>query len=306
MSSRWGPKAQTTGETAAATTATGRQTGTVKSWGKGFGFIKRADGQKDIFVHQTSIKKSGFRSLMVGESVEFDIETKPDGRDQAVNVTGPGGADPKGQPRQPQGAGYGGGAPGYGPVRGGVPQGGYHQMPGQAPYGQQGYGYMPQPQGQGHPGQGQAQGYAAGQAAYQHPYAQAPPVPAAQYGAYGGYQPAAQNPQGAQARTAAAGQPYPASNINYSAAQPGQAAAAPTGGHAAQPQAAQGGYNPSAAGQAAAYGQKPAAAQAYGQPAAQAYGQPAAQASYGQPAAAAQASYAQPSTYGKAQQGATH
>lgn len=40
---------------------------------KGYGFIKSDEG-KDIFVHHTGIKSSGFRELAEGESVEFNIE----------------------------------------------------------------------------------------------------------------------------------------------------------------------------------------------------------------------------------------
>uniref|UniRef100_A0A7S2X8I2 CSD domain-containing protein n=1 Tax=Lotharella oceanica TaxID=641309 RepID=A0A7S2X8I2_9EUKA len=65
---------------------------------KGYGFIKPKGGGKDVFVHQASIKAKGFRSLAVGEEVEFEVVQK-DGRTEAVKVTGPGGKDVKGAPR---------------------------------------------------------------------------------------------------------------------------------------------------------------------------------------------------------------
>ncbi len=40
---------------------------------KGFGFIEQEEGG-DIFVHHTSIKMSGFRTLSEGDRVSFDIE----------------------------------------------------------------------------------------------------------------------------------------------------------------------------------------------------------------------------------------
>ena len=52
-----------------------RTTGTVKWFNdtKGFGFITPADGQKDCFVHYSSIQGSGFKSLAEGDEVEFDL-----------------------------------------------------------------------------------------------------------------------------------------------------------------------------------------------------------------------------------------
>lgn len=50
-------------------------TGTVKWFDckKGFGFIRRPEEDKDIFVHYTSIEGEGFRSLKDGEAVEFEL-----------------------------------------------------------------------------------------------------------------------------------------------------------------------------------------------------------------------------------------
>jgi len=51
-----------------------RETGTVKWFNssKGFGFITRESGD-DVFVHYSSIRGEGYRSLEEGQSVEFDI-----------------------------------------------------------------------------------------------------------------------------------------------------------------------------------------------------------------------------------------
>ncbi len=51
-------------------------TGTVKWFNesKGFGFITRQDGGKDVFVHQSAIAGTGFRTLTEGQQVTFDVE----------------------------------------------------------------------------------------------------------------------------------------------------------------------------------------------------------------------------------------
>ncbi len=72
-------------------TSTGRLNGVVKWYNpvKGFGFItyKENDKDSDIFVHQSVIKASGFRSLSDGENVEFNV-VEENGKKFASNVTG--------------------------------------------------------------------------------------------------------------------------------------------------------------------------------------------------------------------------
>jgi len=64
--------------------------GTVKWFNpeKGYGFIANDNGGDDVFVHFKSIQGSGYRSLMEGQKVTFDIEPDPkDSRKfRAVNV----------------------------------------------------------------------------------------------------------------------------------------------------------------------------------------------------------------------------
>ena len=52
-----------------------RTTGTVKWFNdeKGFGFLTRDDGEKDVFCHHTAIQQDGFRTLAEGQKVEFDV-----------------------------------------------------------------------------------------------------------------------------------------------------------------------------------------------------------------------------------------
>ncbi|MDH3870698.1 MAG: cold-shock protein [Gammaproteobacteria bacterium] len=63
-------------------------TGTVKWFNesKGFGFIAPADGSEDVFVHFSSIEGGGFKTLVEGQSVNFEVERGPKGL-QASKVT---------------------------------------------------------------------------------------------------------------------------------------------------------------------------------------------------------------------------
>ena len=53
---------------------------------KGFGFIHRHDGEKDLFVHHSCINMEGYRTLKEGQKVAFEVEQGPNGL-QAANVT---------------------------------------------------------------------------------------------------------------------------------------------------------------------------------------------------------------------------
>ncbi|MBC2856720.1 MAG: cold-shock protein [Cetobacterium sp.] len=51
---------------------------------KGFGFITGEDG-KDVFAHFSEIKKDGFKKLVEGEEVTFDLGQGTKGP-QATNI----------------------------------------------------------------------------------------------------------------------------------------------------------------------------------------------------------------------------
>ena len=60
--------------------------GTVKWFNdaKGFGFIEQESGE-DVFVHYSAIGGDGFKSLVEGDKVEFEVTQGPKGL-QAANV----------------------------------------------------------------------------------------------------------------------------------------------------------------------------------------------------------------------------
>ncbi|SBT81894.1 Cold shock-like protein CspC [secondary endosymbiont of Trabutina mannipara] len=53
---------------------------------KGFGFITPNDGSKDVFVHFSAIQSNGFKTLVEGQNVEFEIQDGQKGP-SAINVT---------------------------------------------------------------------------------------------------------------------------------------------------------------------------------------------------------------------------
>lgn len=65
------------------------QTGRVKFYNveKGFGFIAPDNGGPDIFVHASSLERSGIQSLSDQQSVSYDTEPDKRGKGpRAVNL----------------------------------------------------------------------------------------------------------------------------------------------------------------------------------------------------------------------------
>lgn len=52
---------------------------------KGYGFIAKEDGSGDVFVHFSSISGNGFKSLVEGDHVEFEVVDSDKGP-KAANV----------------------------------------------------------------------------------------------------------------------------------------------------------------------------------------------------------------------------
>ncbi|KAK9761526.1 hypothetical protein K7432_013512 [Basidiobolus ranarum] len=64
-----------------------KQKGVVKSFdeSKGFGFIVPDDGSNEVFVHFSAITSSGFKTLVEGQKVEFEVSSGAKGP-SAANV----------------------------------------------------------------------------------------------------------------------------------------------------------------------------------------------------------------------------
>lgn len=63
-------------------------TGTVKWFNgeKGFGFIEQDGGGPDVFAHYSAIQATGYRELVEGQAVQFDVTQGAKGL-QADNIT---------------------------------------------------------------------------------------------------------------------------------------------------------------------------------------------------------------------------
>ncbi len=50
--------------------------GTVKWFNgkKGYGFIAREDGEKDVFVHASAVREAGLKYLSENQKLEFSVE----------------------------------------------------------------------------------------------------------------------------------------------------------------------------------------------------------------------------------------
>ena len=68
----------------------GACTGVVKWYdsSKGYGFIGRDGGERDIFLHAGSLRRSGIdaNSMQEGVELRFDVEAGPKG-DKATNIS---------------------------------------------------------------------------------------------------------------------------------------------------------------------------------------------------------------------------
>jgi CspA family cold shock protein len=53
---------------------------------KGYGFITREDGSGDVFVHYSAVQGNGFKTLVEGDTVEFEVIDSDKGP-KAANVS---------------------------------------------------------------------------------------------------------------------------------------------------------------------------------------------------------------------------
>lgn len=64
------------------------QTGTVNRFNKikGYGFITPDKGEKEIFVHFSQIQLSGYKELIAGQRISYELQSGERG-EFATNVT---------------------------------------------------------------------------------------------------------------------------------------------------------------------------------------------------------------------------
>lgn len=75
-------------KTAKARKNTIMATGIVKWFNttKGYGFIAPDDGGKDVFVHISSVERSGLTGLRDNQKVQFELDEGRDGRSLAIDL----------------------------------------------------------------------------------------------------------------------------------------------------------------------------------------------------------------------------
>ena len=63
------------------------QKGTVKWFNptKGYGFIKPATGDKDVFVHISAVERAGLSNLKEGQQIEYEVVANR-GKESAENL----------------------------------------------------------------------------------------------------------------------------------------------------------------------------------------------------------------------------
>ncbi len=63
-------------------------TGTVKWFNPAirYGFIEPDDGGGEIFVHLSAVVEAGFSILTEGQKVEYEVVSKPNGKNAAGNL----------------------------------------------------------------------------------------------------------------------------------------------------------------------------------------------------------------------------
>ncbi|MEM7569841.1 MAG: cold-shock protein [Pseudomonadota bacterium] len=62
--------------------------GTIKWFNddKGYGFITPDQGARDVFVHISAIRASGFEAVKEGERYEFELTQNQDGKTKATGL----------------------------------------------------------------------------------------------------------------------------------------------------------------------------------------------------------------------------
>lgn len=64
------------------------QKGKVKFYdsSKGYGFIYPEGNGEDVFIHRSELERAGYKDLNVGDSVTYEIGTRAQGKQQAINI----------------------------------------------------------------------------------------------------------------------------------------------------------------------------------------------------------------------------